>query len=134
MLRANVIVLEALRFFLRQRQDVTCSFCEPVESAKKLRWGRMFSLAYYFPYQLSELIERIVQAGVRLVSCTSRNALPLEVILKIRRRKAVIGTDTIGGEIAFTDQSADRDRSNVQKLGYFLGSHEMFHDDPILPC
>src|SRR5258708_36059228 len=106
MLGANVIVLEALRFFLRQRHDVTCSFCEPVESAKKLRGGRVFSLAYYPPYQLSELIERIVQAGVRLVSCTSRNALPLEVILKIRRRKAVIGTDAIGGGVAFTEQTA----------------------------
>src|SRR6266446_3004009 len=119
MLRANVIVLEALRFFLRQRQDMTGPFREPVESVKKFRWSRVFSLDY-FPYQLGELIERIVQAGVRLVSCTSRNALPLEVILKIRRRKAVIGTDAIGGEIAFTDQSADRDRINVQKLRYFL--------------
>src|SRR5260221_1126510 len=128
MLRANIIVLEALCFFLRQRQDVTCSFCEPVESARKFRWGRVFSLTYYFPYQLSELIERIVQAGVRLVFCTSRNALPLEVILKIRRRKAVIGTDAIGGEIAFTDQSADRDRINVQKLRSLLCSHYMFHN------
>src|SRR5260370_29052596 len=115
MLRANVIVLEALRFFLRQRQDMTGPFREPVESVKKFRWGRVFSLDY-FPYQLGELIEWIVPAGVRLVSCTSRNALPLEIILKTRRSKAVIGTDAIGGQIAFTDHSLDRALINVPQV------------------
>src|SRR6266487_1227052 len=80
MLCADVVVLEVPRFFLRQRQNVTCSFGEQVEATNKIRR-----------------------------SCV----LPLEVILKIGRGKAVIGTDTIGRKLAFVDQTANRDWINM---------------------
>jgi len=131
MLRADRGMLEALRFFLCQRQDVTGPFREPVESVKKFRWSGVFSLDN-LSKQLSELIKRIVRIGARLVLCMGSNTLPLEVILKIGWRKAVIGTNAIGGELAFVHQATDGDWINVEKLRYFLGSHEMFHARPFL--
>src|SRR5437764_13459741 len=44
MLRANVAVLKVLRFFLRQRQNVTCSCGEQVEAAKQIRGSGVFPL------------------------------------------------------------------------------------------
>ena len=58
--------------------------------------------------------------------------MPLEVILKIGWRKAVIGTNALSGKFAFVHQATDGDWINVEKLRYFLGSHEMFHARPFL--
>ena len=62
MLGADRALLEALRFFLCQHQDMTGPFREPVESVKKLRGSRVFSLDD-FSKQLSKLIERMVRVG-----------------------------------------------------------------------
>src|SRR5260370_27632560 len=119
MLSAQLMVVEAPRFFLCQRQYVTCQFREPV-----VELDNQLSRSRVLDDPEKQMHERI---GLRLVSCASRNVLPLEVIGKIRWRKAVIVTNAISRELAFVDQVADGDRIHLQKLCYFLGSHKLFH-------
>ncbi len=47
MLCADIIMLEALRFFLRQRQDVMDPVGEEVAASNKIRGSGVFSLDYF---------------------------------------------------------------------------------------
>jgi hypothetical protein len=60
---ADVTMLEALRLFLRQRQDVSRPFRKQVEWSHKIRWSHVCFPMDYLPYQLIELIEWISSIG-----------------------------------------------------------------------
>src|SRR5437764_4655740 len=51
MLRTNVAMLKALRLFLCQRQDVSCSFRKQVEWPNKIRWSHVCFPVDNPPYQ-----------------------------------------------------------------------------------
>src|SRR6266498_4591192 len=123
MLRTYIVVVEASRFFLRQCQNVTCPFGEPVE-AIHVRRSCMFPLDN-FTEHLGELVKWIARAC--LVLCMGGDTLPLEVILQVGQCKAVIGTDAISGKLTFVNQATDGHWINVEQLRQFLRSLKRFH-------
>src|SRR6266487_375432 len=117
MLRTYIVMMEAHRFFLRQCQNVTRPFSEPVEAIHHIRRSCVFPLDD-FTKHMGELIKRIA----RLVLCMRSYTLPLEVILQIGERKAIISANAISGKLTFVNQAADGHWINVEQLRQFLRS------------